>query len=669
MILKSLILKNFRQFHDSTINFAHGNQQKNVTIVIGDNGTGKTTLEQAVIWCLYGEIKFKQRLLNDDVWDSLTDEEQKDASVTLILEHAGLTYTITRCATYQKNAESPINTTVSMTYFGSATNGRQEKVEDYKCKTEINKILPEGLSSFFFFDGEKINTMSEQISDKKKVYDFESAVKNMLGMGGIKQAMDHIDGRGRITVVRKLRDEMDDSNDSSIAALNKTIEDDRSELKKIDDDKIILEDRIEKANTEKDKAKQDIRQYEDGAKLQDQKEKLEDRQNKALDSKAQNQKDIAKLFQDNILPIASFGLISRALIKLSHLNLDNIDAPNITKETIDWLLFKRHKCLCGCELTEGSNAYSNVKAWCKFVPPENMSSVARYFKGQAYHCLLSYNEQSFKETVKEKLVAISKEEDTVQECDDKIKEFAYAISGDNKGTIEELNKHIKQCEEQEKSAREQLEANIEKKGSLKNEIDMSEKELQNLIQKNIRNKKLKNSIDFAQQLYHFLERIYLDEEKKIKDRLERTINELYQKIFNCELHLTISDGYRVTIQSSKNSRKIEASAGQNNAAVFAFIASLIKLARENGDSNNDDLRLLSSEIYPLVMDAPLSTFDNDRINAICATLPEIAEQVIIFIKNTEGDIAKKRLSNRIGAFYTLKSISRTKTLVEQENAS
>jgi DNA sulfur modification protein DndD len=66
------------------------------------------------------------------------------------------------------------------------------------------------------------------------------------------------------------------------------------------------------------------------------------------------------------------------------------------------------------------------------------------------------------------------------------------------------------------------------------------------------------------------------------------------------------------------------------------------------------------------MDAPLSTFDNDRIDAICAILPEIAEQVIIFIKDTEGDIAKKRLGNRIGAFYNLESLDVNETVVKKE---
>ena len=61
---------------------------------------------------------------------------------------------------------------------------------------------------------------------------------------------------------------------------------------------------------------------------------------------------------------------------------------------------------------------------------------------------------------------------------------------------------------------------------------------------------------------------------------------------------------------------------------FAFIAGIIKLARENRNASNESEKLLSSEPYPLVMDAPLSAFDKRRIKTVCTALPEVAEQVM-----------------------------------------
>ena len=61
------------------------------------------------------------------------------------------------------------------------------------------------------------------------------------------------------------------------------------------------------------------------------------------------------------------------------------------------------------------------------------------------------------------------------------------------------------------------------------------------------------------------------------------------------------------------------------------------------DSQNSGSNDGYSEPYPLVMDAPLSAFDKRRIEAICKAIPETAEQVIIFIKDTDGELAENIL--------------------------
>ena len=61
MLLESIKLENFRQFRNEYIEFAQGSDGKNVTIIIGDNGTGKTTFAQAFFWCMYGETEFSDK--------------------------------------------------------------------------------------------------------------------------------------------------------------------------------------------------------------------------------------------------------------------------------------------------------------------------------------------------------------------------------------------------------------------------------------------------------------------------------------------------------------------------------------------------------------------------------------------------------------------------------
>lgn len=104
----------------------------------------------------------------------------------------------------------------------------------------------------------------------------------------------------------------------------------------------------------------------------------------------------------------------------------------------------------------------------------------------------------------------------------------------------------------------------------------------------------------------------------------------------------------------------DTSTAQSISIIFAFIAGVIKVARESKDDND-----LATEAYPLVMDAPLSAFDKRRIKTVCDTLPNIAEQVIIFIKDTDGEIAEEYLSDKIGAKYEFDKKSETETYFKE----
>ena len=60
MLIKSIELSNFKIFSGNhTVDFST-DEEKNVTVIMGDNGAGKTTFAQAFSWCLYGKTTFKK---------------------------------------------------------------------------------------------------------------------------------------------------------------------------------------------------------------------------------------------------------------------------------------------------------------------------------------------------------------------------------------------------------------------------------------------------------------------------------------------------------------------------------------------------------------------------------------------------------------------------------
>src|SRR5690242_5179480 len=92
MILDEIRLTNFRCFYGkSSISFST-DPDKNVTLVYAENGVGKTTLLNALLWCFYGEttgrFEKKEDILNHDA----KREGKTQASVEVLFEHNGSRY-------------------------------------------------------------------------------------------------------------------------------------------------------------------------------------------------------------------------------------------------------------------------------------------------------------------------------------------------------------------------------------------------------------------------------------------------------------------------------------------------------------------------------------------------------------------------------------------------
>ena len=89
MRIDSITLVNFRQYKNAEISFSK-DPHKNITIILGENGYGKTTLIRAFIWCLYPttNIGFENKiLLNSEVAEQMAINQEKEVVVTIKLEH------------------------------------------------------------------------------------------------------------------------------------------------------------------------------------------------------------------------------------------------------------------------------------------------------------------------------------------------------------------------------------------------------------------------------------------------------------------------------------------------------------------------------------------------------------------------------------------------------
>ena len=126
------------------------------------------------------------------------------------------------------------------------------------------------------------------------------------------------------------------------------------------------------------------------------------------------------------------------------------------------------------------------------------------------------------------------------------------------------------------------------------------------------------------------------------------------KLLNtCNSGFNIDEKYKITSYVNElqdNSANIDANTAKSYSIIFAFIVGVINLAKQKVNDKSEESSIVTDE-YPLVMDAPLSSFDQRRIKNICEVIPNIARQVIIFIKDSDGNIAKKEMQAKIGTEY------------------
>jgi DNA sulfur modification protein DndD len=145
MWLEQITLKDFRCFYgEQTIEFSQ-DPEKNVTLVRGESGLGKTTLLNALLWCFYGETtpRFERRedLVNHD---GLTSG-RSNAYVEVTFEHNRNRY---RARRYTKGGGDGREFIVM----------RIEQGHHFTLPNPdafINTVIPKGMAGHFLFDGDQ----------------------------------------------------------------------------------------------------------------------------------------------------------------------------------------------------------------------------------------------------------------------------------------------------------------------------------------------------------------------------------------------------------------------------------------------------------------------------------------------------------------------------------
>ncbi len=631
MKLEWMRLTNFRQFYgDQIIRFSR-HHKRNVTVVHGVNGSGKTSLFTALNWCLYelgvedmGELVSKQALMEAAV------DEEIEMKVQLAFSHTGERLTATRALLVSRTSSQQWQPK-SQTEFSldsMRTDGQTRSIPNPTGYVE--SILPSNVRTYFFFDGEKI----DQFTRPSHEAEVREAVRNVLKIEVLERAKNHLDG-----VAREYQRKLKKLASGGIEDLLDREEQLRNEAENTQ--RRLTELRKEKAAAVRQMQEIDVRLGE----IQEIREWDEQRKLAVEESKGyERQKD--RLWQE-IEDTSNRGFLrfaNEAILKA----LEIIEAmrergeipPGIREQFINDLL-ATHMCICGRSIQEDSEEHRRLMKMLARSVPSELETVVLQTAAELRAI------QPRVEDVDRDLRGLMCHK---AEIDDKLEELD--------ARLDEISRHLQDAELEGVSALEKKRAKYDQKiRGLVGDIGRFEERLEN---RRAELDKLKISIEKAQlsekSAQDMQRRFSLAREasdaveamedafaRDMRDNIQTEAKESFRRLVWKESQfqdVQLSEDYHLEVIDRWGlPARPELSAGERQVLSLAFITGMAKVTGEEA---------------PLVMDTPFGRLSSAHREAITQHVPDLTDQLVIFVTDEElHSKARGNLKHRIGAEYDL----------------
>lgn len=631
MILEEIRLTDFRCFFgESFIRFSE-DPKKNVTIIYAENGVGKTTLLNALLWCFFGEttLRFEKRdeILNYDA----KKLGRTTASVEVLFEHNGSRYIAKRF--------SSINA-VSRREFLVARIDNGSQVTLDSPDTFINTVIPRDMASHFLFDGEH----AEVFLGESNRGSIKSAVRDILGCSLIETAIEDLQ-----VVSSQFRKQIPST------AATRRIEDLNNRL-----DSLVIQIETSKTSIEQLKRKRE----------------QTDQQIKDIDEKLRNTSAAKELQQSR--DILS-GQLSRAQKRQKEFSDEAykwlgengrfIVSKRITEETFSFLDEKQHRgripspyneefvkdilsaeiCICGAELIPGSIQTRKVASLLEKAANQLMRDRVSKVRGRLTSLKMERAKAPGRLAKAKKHLSEANDEFATAEA--KLAEISEKLKGINFQDIAER-------ERRRSELRDELRQIDQKIGSLNSSIASSERD-QSTIDREINElaKQDKQTAIYGRRrtlcesIKGKLEVQLVTEEDQARRVLRAGIKRILEATARKSLNLRMTDDYVISLVNSDGTA-LPKSSGENQLLGLAFTAALVEFAQIR--KNAQDYRLLPGTIAPLVLDSPFGQLDDAYRSTTAEFLPKMARQVVLLVSKSQGsqDVLEL-LKDHLGAEYLL----------------
>jgi len=660
VILERLVVENFRQFKGRQEIIFSDLRERNVTIIHAENGFGKTTLLKALLWVLYGrdglmgtdgkeeDFEKPDRIIHEGTALRARDPNAVIARVQLTFKHDDDRYILTRQLSLAQQNLNAKQTAMSLEIMREGQTFPAERPQQ-----RIQAIVPDGISKFLFFNGERINYLAAE----KNSGQVTEAIHQMLGLSLLRATIDdlrHPNVRGKLKAELKecAGEEKLDLLDRQ-AVLEAEVENLQSDQTQVQANLTASERELETIDNKLTLNREAHVLQEKRLKLMKERERLGGRREDVAHR-------LSKLIAEDGYTLFTRDLVARGQDIVSRLRGEGKIPAKVLNTFLEDLL-ERGTCICERHLAPGTAEREAVEKLLTIAGDQDFNNAV----GALDHALGLI--QGIASTTEDQLRQLNSERLELQrqfrECDEEIEEIHQILGGKQDDAVQKLEERRKDLELQEHS----LHSDLGRIGAGIDAARAAITELQNQIRQ-LEDKeeaagRAQRRLDAVDDCATVLENILEAESQDLRPLLNEEINNHFRRIMTKDYWAELTARY--TLRIRKNVAAVEddedpsmmdvaLSTGERTVTSLVFIASLVALAKRRSEIPTI-LRGLSGSAYPVAIDSPFGSLSIFR-EGVARDIPELAPQVLLLVSPEQYNGAVERALNesgRVGKRYYL----------------
>jgi DNA sulfur modification protein DndD len=641
-------LENYRQYKDEKIEFPLLENQ-NLMVIQGVNGAGKTNLLNAITWCLYGKEKHLEGkyegfpLVNKITLNELEPGKKCNVGVLIQMkDEEGKKIIIGRSLKFQKlkdgemiTVRDPLSSSSDGATFMMIQQIKKDMVDVKDPEYVLNRLIPESIEEYFFFDGEKLNDYFRATSGEK----IHEAVFKISQLGLLENAIEHLENKKKDFVGRagKLGSKAEEIRE----ALNESEKLQKEYKKELNS----LKERKGEAQKKEDEYSEKLRTSSILNVRELEKERIEIEEE--LGKLEERIEELEKEKFDYLIKIAPSIFAYDPITKTKEMigrGKEAGDIPPDYKKNFLEKLIREGECICGTDISKENECRKNIEKLLREC--DDISNISgELTEGYANLRFIIDDLKDFRKKQISYGKKIKELEEDRKRKSERLKKISEKIRGIDFEQIKRWEYKLTEYKEIKNNLVEQI---AERKYYIAQEekkIDKLNRLFDEELRKEERHKKLRKVLAFCDKSLYALKKIKNEIMEDVRKEIEeKTKSQFLDLIWKKETYkdVRIDEKYHISVLDQYGMEGIGTlSAGERQALALSFIAALNSVSGFN---------------VPIIIDTPLGRMSKEPKKNIASNLPNYFKGKQLTLLVTEEEYTpevRDKLSKRVGKEYVI----------------